>query len=55
MDEDDLKWVSNENKILVLLNSSMNIVVLKLIKIRKLSYFSEMQNDALMHRQSLKG
>ena len=40
-------------KILLLLNSSTNIFALKLIGFRKLSQFSEMLNDALMHREGL--
>ena len=33
----------------------MKIVVLKPPGFRKLSHFSEMRNDALMHREGLKG
>ena len=33
----------------------MKIFVLKPLGFRKLSYFSEMRNDALMHREGLKG
>ena len=33
----------------------MKNVVLKSLSFIKLSLFSEMQNDALMHRESLKG
>ena len=42
-------------KILLLLNSFANILVLKPIDFGKLSQFSEMPNDALMHREGLKG
>ena len=51
MNEDDFKWVTNEKKIVLLINSSMKIFVLKPLGFRKLSYFSEMLNDALMHRE----
>ena len=54
MDEDDLKRVANENKILLLLKSSMKIFVLKLTCFRKLSHSAEMQNDALVHCEGLK-
>ena len=36
-------------------NSSMEIFVLKPLGFRKLSHSSEMRNDALMHRDRLKG
>ena len=41
--------MANEINRLFLLNSSIKIFVLKPICYKKLSYFSEMQNDALMH------
>ena len=54
VDEDDLKWVTNEK--------SIAIVKTVLIKCpsetpmcRKLSHSSQMQNDALIHREGLKG
>ena len=55
MDEDDLKWVANEKNILLLLEQFHENVVLKLPDFRTISHFSEMQNDALMHREGLKG
>ena len=33
----------------------MEIVVLKVLVVGKLGVFSKMQNDALMHREGLKG
>ena len=38
-----------------LINSFMNFLVLKPPGFRKLSHFSEMRNDALIHREGLKG
>ena len=55
VDENDLEWVTDDKKILLLINSSKNIFVLKPIYCRKLSHFSEMQNGALMHQEALKG
>ena len=55
MDENELKWVANEKKILLLLNSYKNIFVLKSIGCRKLGHFSKIQNDALMRHEGLKG
>ena len=50
-----MKYVANEKNILLILNSSKKFFVLKHIGCRKLSHFSAMQNDALMHREGLKG
>ena len=55
MDEDDLKWMANEKNILLLLNSSMETLALQPPDFRKLNHSSEMQHDALMHREGLKG
>ena len=33
----------------------MKISALKSLRFKKWSYFSEMQNDALMHREGLEG
>ena len=56
MDVDDLKPVANEKKyIVIIINSSTKIVILKPLGFRKLSHSSDMQNDALMHREGLKG
>ena len=44
-----------KKNILFLLNCSMNLFVLNPIGFRKLGHFSGMQNDALMHREGLKG
>ena len=55
MDEDDLKWVTNEKLDCYFQNCSMKIFVLKPVGFTKLSDFSEMQDDALMHREGLKG
>ena len=53
VDEDDLKWVANCKKILLLLNSSTCIFVLIRLDFRKVIHSSEMQNNALMHREGL--
>ena len=42
-------------KYILLINSSMGIFVLKPLGLRELAHSSEMQNDALMHREGLKG
>ena len=55
VDKDDLKWVTTEKNILSLLLNSITIFVLESLGFRKLSHASEMQNDALMHREGLKG
>ena len=55
VNEIDLKMVENEKKVLLLLNTSTNIFVLKPVVFRKLSQFPGMQNDALMHVEGLKG
>ena len=55
VDEDELKCVANENNILLLLNTSIEMLGLKSLGSRKLSHYSEMQNDVLMHREGLKG
>ena len=56
MDEDDLKWMKNKNKIAMCLKASfMEVFLLKPSVVGKLSLFSGMLNDALMHRAGLKG
>ena len=58
MGEDDLKWMVNENKILLLINSSIKKIVLQPLVFKsflKKSHTSEMQHDALMHREGLNG
>ena len=55
MDEDDLKWVANEKKILLFLKQLHENCGFKTTSCRKLNNFSEMQNYALMHREGLKG
>ena len=47
--------VANENNMVLLLNNSMKICGLKALGFGKLGHSSEMQNDALMHREGLKG
>ena len=53
VDENDLNWVTNGKIYCYFLNISMQIFVLKPLGFRKLSYFSEMRNEALMHREGL--
>ena len=55
MDEDDLKWVTNEKKIVLFLRQFHENCRTKTTSCRKLSSFSEMQDDDLMHREGLKG
>ena len=55
MDEDDLKWVTNGENIVLLLTSSIKEMVLKSLILENLGHFSEMRSDALMHREGLKG
>ena len=55
MDEDDLKWAANEKKKLFLLKQSHENFHSKTLGFRKLNNSSEMQNDALMHREGYKG
>ena len=54
VDEDDLKWVVNEKILRYYKNSSIDIFVLKTLGY-KYNQSSEMQNDALVHREGLKG
>ena len=54
MDEDDLKLVGNEKKIIFLLEQLHENFHSKALGFRKLSNSSEMQNDHLMHREGLK-
>ena len=49
VDEDDLKWVINEKYIVLFFKQFSST------SCRKLSNFAEMQDDALMHREDLKG
>ena len=55
MDKDDLKWLTNEDKYCSFLNFSMKIFVPKPLGFTKLSHFSEMLDDALMHRDGVMG
>ena len=53
--ENDLMWVANEIKILLLLKQFHQNFVLKTLEFRKLSHYSEMRNDALNASWGLKG
>ena len=55
MNEDDLKWVTNGKKIVLLLTCSIKEIVLKPLILENLGNFSEMRNDALIHHEGLKG
>ena len=55
MDKDDLKWAKNEKKVIVLLKQLHDKILSKPSGCRKLGRYSEMQNDALVHREGLKG
>ena len=52
MDEDDLKWVASEKKIVLLLKQIHKNARSKTPRCRK---FEMMQVDDLMHREGLKG
>ena len=51
VDENDLKWVTNEKIYCYFQKNSIKIFVLKPPGFRKLIHSSEMLNDALMHRE----
>ena len=51
VDEDDLKWGANEKKIL----SKQLLENFPQTRFMKLSHYSEMTNDALIHSEGLKG
>ena len=55
VDEDDLKWVTNEKKILLFLKQFHDFFVVNPLGFRKFSYSLQMQNNALMHCEGLKG
>ena len=55
VNEDDLQWVTNEKKIVLFLRQFHENCRSKSTSCRKLSIFSEMQDDALRHREGLKG
>ena len=55
VDENDLQWVTNEKKILLLLRQFHANCRSETTSCRKLSNFSEMQDDAMRHREGLKG
>ena len=54
MDEDDLNWVTFVKNIVIIKTVLENYCRSKTIKCKKLGHFSEIQNDALMHREGLK-
>ena len=53
MDEDDLTRVANEKKIMLLLKQFYENCHSETLICRKLSPSSDMQSDALMHRDGL--
>ena len=55
MDENGLKWEADEENISLLLKQLHTNFHSKTTRCRKLSHSSEIQNDALMHREGLKG
>ena len=55
VDENDLKWVANEENISLLLKQYHGNVRSKFPRCRDLSHSSEKQNQALMHREGSKG
>ena len=50
-----MTWVGNVNNVLFLLEQFHEHVRSKPLVLRKLSRFLEMQDDALMHHEGLKG
>ena len=55
MNEDDLQWVTNEKKVVLFLRQFHENCRSEGTSCRRLSIFSEMQDDALRHREGLKG
>ena len=55
VDKNNLKWEDNEENILLLLKQFHEKISSKTPRCRELNDSSEMQNDALMHREGLKG
>ena len=56
VDEDDLKWVGNEKNISLLLKHFHEYFRAKTPSFKDFFHFSKkMENDALMHREGLKG
>ena len=55
VDEDDLQGVINKKKIVLFLRQFHENCRSKTTNCRKLSNFSEMQDDALRHHEDLKG
>ena len=55
MDKDDLKWVKIKEDCPVLANQLHGMLLLKPLVVGKLSVFSGMVSDALLHREGLKG
>ena len=55
VDEDDLKWLTNEKNVLLFLKRFLKNVRSKTTRCGKLGHSLEMQNDALVHREGLKG
>ena len=55
VDVDDLKWVANEKNILLIKKKLHLNVHTKTHMCRKLNHPTEMRNDALMHREDIKG
>ena len=53
MNEDDLKWVKNEKNISLLLKQFRENLLSKTPRCRKLSHYSQIKNDAFMHREGL--
>ena len=56
MDEDELKWVANEKKNIVIIKKNpIKYFFVKPIDFRKSSHTLDMENNALMHHEGLKG
>ena len=55
VNEDDLKWLENEKNISLLSKQFRENIRFKTPGCGKLGHSSEMQSDALMHREGLKG
>ena len=55
MYENDLKWVTNEKNILLFLKDFHENFRSKTTRFQEIKLFSEMRNDALMHRELFNG
>ena len=55
MDQDELNWLKNKRKNIVIIHTVPLIFCFKTLRGRKGNHSSQMQNDAAMHPEGLKG